>query len=129
MSTVNVIPPWVAAWADPEGRGGPIFYRLRAVLEQSLEAITGHAPVFVMGVGVRGGVLHAEAHVPAEVDVSVTYDADKRALVFTLPGRVHTVITKLRITTTPKALETCECGTGNDAIGPGHSDWCRRYHP
>jgi hypothetical protein len=20
-----------------------------------------------------------------------------------------------------------ECGTGNDAIGPGHSTWCRRY--
>jgi hypothetical protein len=49
--------------------------------------------------------------------------------VLVLPGRVHAVRTSVHITATPEALETCECGTGNDAIGPGHSDWCRRYHP
>ncbi len=25
--------------------------------------------------------------------------------------------------------QTCECGSGSNAIGPGHSDWCRRYLP
>lgn len=27
----------------------------------------------------------------------------------------------------PKDDERCECGSGNDAMGPGHSDWCKRY--
>jgi hypothetical protein len=70
----------------------------------------------------------------------------------TLDGEVREVRTSVRITATPEAPapftpgasewlchdevvrvtatpEPCECGTGNDAIGPGHSDWCRRYRP
>jgi hypothetical protein len=27
------------------------------------------------------------------------------------------------------ASTTCECGSGSNAIGPGHSDWCRRFIP
>jgi hypothetical protein len=45
-------------------------------------------------------------------------------LVCVLEGKVPAVRTSLHLTPEP---ETCECGTGNNAVGPGHSTWCRRY--